>query len=514
VKRFRGASVAAVGFVVALAVRAEVDLADWSAFNGNGTFTPPVEGILLITAPAEARVAWEWNQPMGVQKTNKAREGEFYGGTAGVIAGDGKVFTSYIRPSGDVLNEKRVNRYYPLEKQPKTLRQIDADDVTVALDANTGKLLWQAEEKGAAMNFLFGKRGHYGVTPAYGAGRVFTWGALGKIYAYDAQTGQKQWEATAPAFHARAVATKEKALAEKTILDTYGGAALFENLRTALVVADKTLIAPDGFGGLIGFDAATGQKRWELPAVIARGATPAIWRHAGKAYLLCPHGRQNTGKITLISPSDGKVLWTHHHDGPAHTSLVIGGDKVFFNTRGNMLMGQQGPRGDPRAGSGLLACYQLTLDGPRQLWRFPDTEENRHAIRPDRGMNRRIAIRDGVGYLLLGDKQKLVTVDMESGRILHRDPQELPGTACSPVLAENRLFLPLDLAHSWDAVKIAIYGLEPAGKFTRLGEIAAAGQLKIEVVTDYEVANEMAYWKGRFFTKTRAGLACIDVRKP
>jgi outer membrane protein assembly factor BamB len=512
-KRFGGAWIAAVGLGVALAAQAETDLADWSAFNGNGTFTPPVENQPLITAPPQARVAWEWKQHLGLQKTNKAREGEFYGGTACVIVGEGKVFTSYIRPRGEVLNEKRTNRYYPLEKQPQSLRQIDADDVTVALDANTGKLLWQAEEKGAGMNFLFGKRGHYGVTPAYGDGRVFTWGALGIIYAYDAKTGKKLWEARAPAFFAKASAAKKKALEEKTILDTYGAAPLFEDRKTGLVVSDGTLVAPDGFGGLIGFDAATGQTRWQLPAVIAHGATPAIWRHGGKSYLLCPFGAKNEGKVTLLSPADGKVLWTHQHAGPAHTSLVIGGDKVFFNTRGNMLMGQQGPQGDPRAGSGLLACYQLTLTGPRELWKFADTEDNRHAIRGDRGMSRRIAIRDGVGYLLLGDKRKLVTVDLETGKILHRDPAELPGTACSPVLAENRLFLPLDLAHSWDAVQIAIYSLEPAGKFTRLGEIAVASHLKIEVVTDYEVANEMAYWKGRFFTKTRAGLACIDVKQ-
>lgn len=487
---------------------------DWSSFAGNGTFTPPVEQLPLLRVPGEARVAWELKHPMGLQKTNKAREGEFYGGTACVIVGEGRVFTSYFRPSGDVLNEKRVNRYYPLDKQPRSLRQIDADDVTVAVDAETGTLLWMAEEKGAGMNFLFGKRGHYGVTPAYADGRVFSWGALGRIYAYDATSGRKLWESGAPAFYQKASAAKKTALEEQSILDTYGGARLFENLRTGLVAVEGMLVAPDGLGGLIGFEAATGQKRWELPAVIASGATPAIWRHAGTAYLLCPHGSGNEGKITLLAPADGRVIWTHRHAGPAHTSLVIGGDYVFFNTRGNMRMGQQGPQGDRQAGSGLLACYRLTLDGPRQLWRFEDAPPNWHAIRPDRGKNRRIAIRDGIGYLLLGDPQKLVAVELETGKILQRDTMELPGTACSPVLAEDRLFMPLDLAHSWDSVKIALYALRPGGQFERLGEIATAGQLKIDVVTDYEVANEMAYWKGRFYMKTRAGVACVDVRRP
>ena len=34
-----------------------------------------------------------------------------------------------------------------------------------------------------------------------------------------------------------------------------------------------------------------------------------------------------------------------------------------------------------------------------------------------------------------------------------------------------------------------------------------------DVVTDYEVANEFAYWKGRLFLKARDGLVCLDLRR-
>jgi len=37
---------------------------------------------------------------------------------------------------------------------------------------------------------------------------VFTWGALGNIYAYDARTGKKRWETKAEAFHAKAAEAK------------------------------------------------------------------------------------------------------------------------------------------------------------------------------------------------------------------------------------------------------------------------------------------------------------------
>jgi outer membrane protein assembly factor BamB len=518
--RTRGLAAAAglclvLSVVSAGAARAEAPASsvNWPSFAGDGTFATSADGLSVIDDGGAAKVAWRLARPMGVQKSNAAQGDEFYGGTACVIAADGLVFTSYIRPAGDVLNEKRTNRYYPVEKQTRPMRQIDADDVTIAVDAETGKVVWTAEEKGESMNFLFGKRGHYGVTPACADGTVFTWGALGNIYAYDAKTGAKKWQARADAFYAKASAAKKQAMDERNILDTYGGAPLFEDLRTGLIVADGVLAAPDGFGGLLGFDAATGKPLWSLKAVIARGATPAIWRHEGEAYLLCPFGDKNDGKVSLIAPADGKVLWTHTHAGPAHTSLVVGGDRVLFNTRGNMLTGQKGPQGDKKLGSGLLACYELSLAGPKPLWTLEDVAENWHDIRPDRGMNRRIAIRGDVGYLLLGEKQRLAAVDMKTGKVIQRDAREVSGTACSPVVVGSTLLFPLDVAHSWGGVKLAVYALKPDGTFEQRADLDLAGKLKVEVVTDYEVANEFAWYKGRFFAKTRDGMACVDVRK-
>jgi len=507
---FRCLAFAVVGTAFGSVVIGVEPTANWANFTGNGTFSPPAEGIGIDLA--HARLAWEHKEPMGVQKTNAAKDGEFYGATACVIAADGAVFASYIRPSGDVLNEKTTNRYYALDKQPHTLKQIDGDDVTVALSADTGKLLWRAEEKGASLNFLFGKRGHYGVTPAYNNNTVFTFGGIGMLFAYDAKTGAKKWEAPVEPFHTQAAAAKQKSLAEKTILDTYGKAALFEDLRTGVVAVDNVVVAPNGKDGLVAFDAATGKSKWILSNVIARGATPTLWRHNDRNYLLCPVGRKNSGKISLVSPDDGKVLWTKDYAGPAHTSLVVHGDRTFFNTRGNMLTGAAGPQGDVKEGSGLLACYQLTLEGPKELWRFEDAAENWVAIRPDRGMNRRIAFRGNTGYLLIGEPQALVAVDMTNGKILQRG-EKLGGTACSPVVVEDSLILPLDLSHSWGSVSFAAFTLKSDGTFTRLGDITGEGALKISIVTDYEVANEAAFYKGRMYVKTRAGLAAVDLRK-
>lgn len=361
-------------------------------------------------------MVWESAPPMGLRKSGKAGDGDFYGGTACWITGEGKVFGNFFRPSGDVLNEVTTNRDYPLEKQSRSVRQIDADDVTIAFEAQTGKELWRVEEKGAAMNFLSGKRGHYGVTPAYGDGKVFVWGALGNVYAYDAKTGQKIWQAEAENFHAQAKAAKAKALQSKAILSIYGGAPLFEHLRTGLVFAGGTVVTPDGLGGLLGFDPATGTPKWAVSGVVARGATPSTWRatNPDQEYLLCPADTRQGGKVSLIDPADGRVVWVKEMAGATHTSLVPSGDIVLLNTRGHPLERQ--PKDEPknpRVGAGLFGAFEISRQGLKPLWTLDDTEENWHALRSDRGMNRRMAIRDGIAYALLGpDKLALTSMDL------------------------------------------------------------------------------------------------------
>jgi outer membrane protein assembly factor BamB len=489
----------------------------WASFAGDGGFAVAASGLRLVPKGSAARLAWRHDEHMGVQKTNHAAPDQFYGGTATVIIGQGLVFTTWIRPAGEVRDTTSKNRYYDLTQGTPRMGLIDADDVAVAVDAETGRLRWRAEEAGASLNLLFGKRGHYGVSPAYGDGRFFAWGGIGIVYAYDAATGKKLWQTAVEPFHGKAAAAKAKSLAERRLIDTYGRDPIFTDLKTGLVAAGGVVAAPDGSGGLVGLDATTGQVRWTVKDVIARGATPGIWRKDGTPYLLCPTGAKTEGRVTLLDPASGKALWEQRLGGPNHTSLVVGdGDIVLMNTRGNLQGGASGPQGDAKAETGLFGGYRLTTTGAEPLWVLEDTPENWHGIRPDRGMNRRVAIRGPTAYVLLGvaaGSQRVATIDLATGKVLRRTAETFPSTACSPLIIEDRLIFGRDLCHAWESIAYDMFTIGADGALTAHSDIDVYKSLKVDVVTDYEVANEAACWRGRIFMKALNGLVAIDLRQ-
>lgn len=504
-----------------------------SGANGNGTYVPPQSGDAIVDDPGSANKLWESGPTMGYQKSMDKSPGVFYGGVAGVIAADGIVVSSYFRPSGDVLNEVTETRYYSLEDQQllgDSLRKIDADDVTVAYDAETGDTLWTAEENGKAMNFLADKRGHYGITPAYGDGAVYVWGALGLVYAYDAQTGTKRWETPIQPFHDTATSMKATAIANREMLavaDKFE-MGMFYNFRSGLVYLEGKVIVPNGFGGLVALDSQTGNTLWSTPNdFTSTMATPAIPVINGNAYLLIADEGKLPGVVStvrLLSPADGSVIWAYAAGGANYTSLVVQGDRALISTRGREELANETLTLAER--HGLFSGFRLTLQGPELLWTLEDVPHHWHNISPDRGWNRRAAIRDGLAYLLLGLRdvnvamgqrpydQQLYVVDMETGDVLSRSFDHFPGTVTNPYIIEQRLVLWTDLGHSYPVNGLRLYDLshDPAQPQYR-GTAMLDGNFGIKATTSYLVGHEYPYLDGRFHMKTIHGVAALDMRE-
>jgi len=500
-------------------------------FNGNGTFVPPENGQELVDNPTSGSVLWESGPGMGYQKSMAEEPGVFYGGVSSVIAADGMVFGNYFRPSGSVLNQVTENRYYSLEKQQRMddiLRKIDADDVTVAYDAATGATLWTAEEVGRGMNFLADKRGHYGITPAYGDGAVYVWGALGVVYAYDAQTGMKRWETVIEPFHSNAANMKAAALANQEILGVANkfDMGIFYNFRSSLIYLEGKVIAPNGYGALVALDSQTGNLVWSTPnGYSSTMATPAIPVVDNQAYLLIADEGGSPGIVStvrMISPADGSVLWEFASGGANYTSLVVQGDKALISTRGrNELAGETLPLSETH---GLFSGFRLTTEGPEYLWTLDDQPYLWHIFQPDRGWNRRGAIRDGLAYLLLGSRdvnqanglrpyeQQLYVVDMATGQVLSRSYDHFPGDVTNPHIIEDRLILWSDLGHSWPVNGFRMYDLsmDPSQPQYR-GSAYLEGNYGILAPTAYHVGTEYSYLSGRFYMKTINGVASLDL---
>ncbi|MEX1017833.1 MAG: PQQ-binding-like beta-propeller repeat protein [Phycisphaeraceae bacterium] len=475
---------------------------DWPTFLGKGDRVPPESGLRLVDDLDHAPVRWELGRHVTLgkglypQHVLAARERgiePLYGGASSPIVAEGTIFYASFKSNGQVPTRRTGWRTMDSEERlallPDWFFSVTADDILIAVDTQSGQIKWEAVEPGQAHNRLGHKRGHWGVAPAYAQGRVFSLGTAGRLYAYDARSGEKLWDT---------VAVPRLQQAFKAHLETEDPALHFDsNLKSSLMVAGDHVIVADG--GLHAFDAATGEPRWHLSeAVNSRWATPAPWQHDANTCLLVNDGK---GTARLIDSKNGAVLWTLEGLGNQLGSVNLADGIAILNA------GSSGAKGS--RDNGLFAAYRLSLEGAERLWTLPDEPKYRHPWRLDRGPERRAAIHRGRGYFIVGTNgDHLVTVDMETGRVL--DEQTMRGMG-APYPIEDRLLVYHDRTHT-DPVTASWWSLDDPGRPQRLHETKGFAPY---TTTAYEVPIEWPVADGILYAVTMwTGLAAIDLRKP
>jgi hypothetical protein len=115
-------------------------------------------------------------------------------------------------------------------------------------------------------------------------------------------------------------------------------------------------------------DAASGEVRWRIDENIqSRHATPALWRHEGRDYILAD---TETGELRLIDPKDARVIWHVRRLGPELGTLTPTRDIVVLN------VGSQDEDGKYKYG--IYGALRLSLKGAEKLWTLPDTPRYQH----------------------------------------------------------------------------------------------------------------------------------------
>jgi len=192
-----------------------IAVADWPQANGpHGNFTPQQTEAELLDDASQAKQVWlSEESDLGYAKgsvsgylKNLAVWPGHPGSASGPIVADGLLFVTSFRPSGEPWAEnlpqyqnhdnRTANKPFDQEQLAR-LRQnlrILADDLTVAIDLETGKTVWKAVEEGKGLNRYMGKRQGFNVAPTYHDGTLFSMGTTGLVYAYNARTGDKIWE--------------------------------------------------------------------------------------------------------------------------------------------------------------------------------------------------------------------------------------------------------------------------------------------------------------------------------
>jgi outer membrane protein assembly factor BamB len=517
-----------------LVARAPDDTAPWPQANGpHGNFNPRRYGHKLVDDLKDARQVWvSEDRDLGFAKgsasgyVNHLTAVDTHPGSAsGLIVAEGKVFAATYRPSGEAWAERAViieralqsGKFTPAQVEAiKRNAAIDADDLVIAYDLKTGKVAWKGEEKGRGLNRYSGKRNHFGVTPAYHDGRVFSLGTAGVLYAYEAATGKKLWEDATGLLAREMPAAREELLRKRDKLPGGGG------MSASLVVADGVLVVPQFSAkeprtvALRGVEAATGKTLWEVSDATCRYATPAVWRHGERQYVLAANtgapGKHDSAKMRLIDPKEGKTLWTVDGLSPTWYPLAPSETHVFVNVPSKAVNPKKEKDKEPW---GLMAAFRLSPGKAERAWTMPDEPPFRFENHFDSCCMRRVLARDGLVYFFSQGH----TVDPARASRFFSILKEETGEALLTTkdgevkigqcwLVEDRLLNIPDAAHS-DRATVELFTADPSG-FKRLCEAWKPPQ---QTSTAYEVFLELPYVDGLFLMRTQTGqVACYDLR--
>ena len=258
--------------------------------------------------------------------------------------------------------------------------RVDPQEVVTAVDAATGKVIWQQRYDAAFTKNKYAVRMAKGpnATPLVSGGRVFTLGVTGFLTAWDAATGAQVWRKD-----------------YSSIVDTtklFCGTSASPLLAHGLLVVQ---VGSDVHGGRIAaLDPATGDAKWEWKGAGPGYASPMLIDAAGTSQLVT----LTNSSVIGIDARTGADLWSIPFPDDWHENIITpvwtGSELVVSGVR-------QGTH-----------AYRLTEANGRwsaePLWK--NTDVTMYMSAP--------AFADGVIYAL-GSKRKghFVALDVKTGAV-------------------------------------------------------------------------------------------------
>jgi outer membrane protein assembly factor BamB len=222
-----------------------------------------------------------------------------------------------------------------------TFGRQDGDEVTLCLDANTGKEIWK--EKYAAAFVAKGDKVYPGPrsTPAVGEGKICTLGVNGLLICRDAATGKQTWQ------HDK-------------------GFPKFHTSTSPIIANGKCIVFA---GALTAFDLKTGESKWSWSGNPGYGS-PVFMTVDGVKQVVVP----SEGVLAGVNFADGKLLWKVNIGTAwqnSYSTPVVNGNIVYYSiTPGK---GDKGGKGtDGRVATGFLALQIEKKDdtfSANEIWK-------------------------------------------------------------------------------------------------------------------------------------------------
>jgi outer membrane protein assembly factor BamB len=237
----------------------------WLQWGGpNRNFTSDATGLASKWPDAGPRTIW--SRPLGT-------------GHSAILADEGRLFTMYRAGNG----RTRGGPFQPEES-------------VIAIDAATGKTLWEHKYPSKLEDFSFGAGPHS--TPLIVGDRLFTAGTNKQIFAFDKKTGKVLWSHDLVAeFNAPPL------LIRPVVKVGYG---------CSFIAYRDTIICSVGGPGqsVMAFRQSDGAVVWRSGHFLISDAAPILIDVGGQDQVVFLGG----GTVTGLDPSNGSVLWSHPHD--------------------------------------------------------------------------------------------------------------------------------------------------------------------------------------------------------
>jgi outer membrane protein assembly factor BamB len=236
------------------------DPSGWPQWGGPyRNFTSPAKG--LANSWPEKGPRQLWSRTLGE-------------GYSGITVDSGKLYTMYRAPV----------RLWQTSKV--------GQEVIIAMDANTGKTLWEQHYDAPfepGMKMENGPGPH--VTPLVVGNRVFSIGVTGKFYCQDKNTGKILW------YH--------------DLIQDYGTPARDRGYSCSPVAYNETVIIPVGGRGqaVMAFNQKDGSVVWKKHDFSSSPSSPLLINLDGQDQLVVFMGDLIAG----LDPKNGELLWSHPH---------------------------------------------------------------------------------------------------------------------------------------------------------------------------------------------------------
>lgn len=490
----------------------------WSGPTANWLASPDEKG--LIADLNQARLLWTSEDKAcgGVRGQSRRYGGRVgmkpsAGGASPIVYRD-KVYFYFLEPKGAVSSNISYNHDPRVMAEefladPKLVSQgfnkeeflnlwrIEANDVVLCIDANTGKTLWKQVFPDGLYHDDWAKPRNANNTPAAGDGKIFFYSSMGVLRALDAETGELAWEAWN---------SEEKQAQRQAVIDR---GHLQERKAPKAIMGPPVLFA-DGLAifthavskqnygrekSLVAFDGASGEQKWRVDNVGPGQGAPSLWFHDGVTYIVAA---SQEGNVTCVRATDGVVMWKLTGKAYNGHSITVAGDYMVINEVGET----------KKYASAQLGAYKLTPEAAQHLWTLPPELRNSNASSPRIIYNNRVYVRRVDVKPPIPSSEGVLVLDLQTGEVLAETAADHDVNG-HQIIADDKIYYECDGNHNSDP-RVNTYSTDPAD-FRRLSQWT----MPDSPTNAYEIPMVRPIVNGKMYVRHNDGhIRCYDITVP